>query len=52
MLLQSVPMCQCLLDVVCKVSNRMTSGETFCFLEKRLLSICKFCALSNLLLFL
>ena len=30
----------CLLGVVCKVSNRKTlSGETFCFPEKRLLSI-------------
>ena len=52
MLLQSVARCQCLLDVVCKVSNRMMlSGETFCFLEKCLLLICKFCASSNLLFF-
>ena len=51
MLLQSVARCQCLLDVVCKVANRMMSGETFCFLEKRLLSICKFRASSNLLFF-
>ena len=36
----------------CKVSNRKTlSGETFCFLEKLLLSIIKFCALSDLLFF-
>ena len=29
----------CLLGVICKVSNRKTmSGETFCSLEKRLLS--------------
>ena len=34
MLLQSVARCQCLLDVVCKVSNRMMlSGETFSFLK-------------------
>ena len=52
MLLQSMARCQCLLDVVCKVSNRMMlSGETFCFLQKRLLSICKFCASCNLLFF-
>ena len=52
MLLQSVARCQCLLDVVCKVSSRMMlSGETFFFLEKRLLSICKFRASSNLLFF-
>ena len=52
MLLQSVARCQCLLDVVCKVLNRMMlSGVTFCFLEKRLLSLCKFCASSNLLFF-
>ena len=32
-----------LLGVVCKVSNRKTlSGETFCFPEKRLLSILNF----------
>ena len=42
----------CLLCVTCEVSIRKTlSGETFCFLEKRLLSICKFCASSNLLFF-
>ena len=42
----------CLLCVTCEVSNRKTlSGETFCSLEKRLLSICKFCASSNLLFF-
>ena len=42
----------CLLCVTCEVSNRKTlSGETFCFLEKRLLSICKFCASSNFLFF-
>ena len=30
----------CLLGVICKVSNRKTmTGETFCSLEKRLLSI-------------
>ena len=30
----------CLLDVVCKVSNRKTlSGETFCLPEKGLLSV-------------
>ena len=29
----------CLLGVICKVSKRKTlTGETFCFLEKRLLS--------------
>ena len=40
----------CLLCVTCEVSNRKTlSGETFCSLEKRLLSIFKFCASSNLL---
>ena len=39
----------CLLGVACKVSNTKTlSGETFCFLEKRLLSIFKFHASSNL----
>ena len=42
----------CLLGVVCKVLNGKTlSGEAFCFLEKCLLSISKFCALSNLLFF-
>ena len=41
-----------LLGVVCKVSNRKTlSGETFCFPEKRLLSILNF-VLRLLLLFL
>ena len=36
----------------CKVSNKKTlSGETFCFLEKLLLSIIKFCASSDLLFF-
>ena len=40
----------CLLGVICKVSNRKTlSGETFCFLEKHLLSIFNFCASSNIL---
>ena len=40
----------CLLGITCKVSKRKTlSGETFCFLEKRLLSVFKFCASSNLL---
>ena len=39
----------CLLGVICKVSNRKTlSGETFCFLEKPLLSIFKCCASRNL----
>ena len=39
----------CLLGVTCKVSNRKTlSGKTFCFLEKRLLSIFKFCSSRNL----
>ena len=33
----------CLLGVICKVSNRKTlPGETFCILEKRLLSIFEF----------
>ena len=42
----------CLLCVICGVSNRSTlSGETFCSLEKRLLSAFKFCASSNLLFF-
>ena len=36
-----------LLGVICKVSNTKTSGETFCFLEKRLLSIFTFLASSN-----
>ena len=37
--------------VICKVSSRKTfSGETFCFFEKLLLSIFKFCASSNLLI--
>ena len=40
------------LGVIWKVSNRKTlSGETFCFLEKCLLSIFKFDALSNLFFF-
>ena len=40
----------CLLGVICKVWDRKTlSGETFCFLEKCLLSIFKFDALSNFL---
>ena len=39
----------CLLGVTCKVLNKKTlSGKTFCFLEKLLQSIFKFCALSNL----
>ena len=38
----------CLLGVICKVSNRKrSSGEIFCFLGKRLLSIFKLCASSN-----
>ena len=38
----------CRLCVMCKASNGKTlSGETFCFHEKRLLSIIKFCAVSN-----
>ena len=42
----------CLLGVICKVSNRKTFfGETFSFLEKCLLSIFKFCALSKLFFF-
>ena len=42
----------CLLGVVRNVSIRKTlSGKTFCFLKKRFLLICKFCALSNLLFF-
>ena len=37
---------------MCKVSNRKKlSGETFCLLEKRLLSTFKRCASSNLLYF-
>ena len=40
----------CLLGVICKVSNRKTlSDETFCFLEKHLLSVFNFCVSSNLL---
>ena len=43
---------KCLQGVVCKVSNRKKlSGETFCLLEKRLLSTFKRCASSNLLYF-
>ena len=42
----------CLLAVVCNVSKRKTfSGKSFCFLEKRILSIFKLCTSSNLLLF-
>ena len=42
----------CLLGVIRKVSNRKTlTDETFCFLEKRLLSIYTFFASSNLLFF-
>ena len=38
----------CLLGVICKVSNRKAlSGETFCFLEKHLLSVFNFCVSSN-----
>ena len=38
--------------VVCNVSNTKTlSGKTCCFLEKRVLSIFKFCPLSNLMFF-
>ena len=41
----------CLLGVR-NVSTRKTlSDKTFCFLKKRFLLICKFCALSNLLFF-
>ena len=37
------------LGVTCKVSNRKTlSGETFCFIEKHLLSVFTFCASSKL----
>ena len=37
------------LGVMCKVSNRKTlSGETFCFIEKHLLSVFKFCSSSKL----
>ena len=37
------------LGVMCKVSNRKTlSGETFCLIEKHLLSVFKFCASSKL----
>ena len=43
---------KCILGVMCKVLNRKTlSGEAFCFLEKRLLVIFKFCAWSNSLFF-
>ena len=42
----------CLLGVICKVLNRKTFfGQTFCFLEKSLLSIFKFCALSKFFFF-
>ena len=38
--------------VVCNVSNTKTlSGKTFCFLEKCVLLIFKFCPLSNLRFF-
>ena len=41
-----------LLGVKCKVSKRTTlKGETFCFPQKGLLSMFKFCASSNLLSF-
>ena len=41
-----------LLGIVCSVSNTKTvSGKTFCFLEKRVLLIFKFCPLSNLMFF-
>lgn len=37
-----------LLGIICKVSNGKTmSGETFCFLKKRLISIFQFCASTN-----
>ena len=41
------------MGVKCKVSNRkiLLSGKIFCFREKRLPSIFKFCASSNLLFF-
>ena len=42
----------CLLGGICKVSNRKTlSGETFCLIEKCLLSMFKFCASNNLLFY-
>ena len=42
----------CLVGVICKVSNRKTSsGEIFCFLGKRLLSIFKLFASSNFLFY-
>ena len=42
----------CLLGVVCNISNRKTlSGKTFCFLEKHVPLIFKFCPLSNLMFF-
>ena len=41
-----------LLGVVCNVLNTKTvSGKTFCFLEKCILLIFKFCPLSNLMFF-
>ena len=41
-----------LLGVICKVSDRETlSDETFCFPEKRLQTIFKFCTSSNVLFF-
>ena len=52
---QSNSLCQSYVSralLKCKVSYRkiiLLSGETLCFLEKRLLSLCKFCALSKLL---
>ena len=43
---------KCILGVMCKVLNRKTlSGEAFCFLEKHLPLIFKFCAWSNSLFF-
>ena len=40
------------LGVICKVLNTQTSSfETFCLLEKSLLSLFKFCASSNILFF-
>ena len=41
-----------LLGVVCNVLNTKTvSGKTFCFLEKCILLIFKFCPLSNSMFF-
>ena len=43
---------KCILGVLSKVLNRKTlSGEAFCFLEKHLPLIFKFCAWSNSLFF-